>query len=95
MFCYIARQTYGLLFAHVLADASSTQVTWIFNLAQFLSDFVGLFMPPLFEEFGQRFVLFVGGLSMSLGTLASAFASSPELLFFTFSILTGEYRHFV
>ncbi|CAL4186914.1 unnamed protein product, partial [Meganyctiphanes norvegica] len=82
---------FGILFSRPLLamGASSTTVAWIFNVSQLLSQWSGIFGGPLVKAFGFRKTGMVVGFITALSMLLSAFATSPEFLYFSFSILCG------
>ncbi|CAL4092421.1 unnamed protein product [Meganyctiphanes norvegica] len=82
---------FGILFSKPLLEmgASSTSVAWIFNVSQLFSQCSGIFGGPLVKAFGFRKTGIVVGFITALSMLLSAFAMSPEFLYFSFSILCG------
>lgn len=49
----------------------------------------------LCQKYSCRAVVFIGGLFCALGLTTSYFATSLIHLFFTFGILTGEFKSFI
>lgn len=82
---------FSIIFLHFLLDlgTSSTVTIWIYNFQCFVFNIVGLLAGPLIEEFGARRVTLVGALLTSISLILSAFATSAEFLFFSFSIIAG------
>lgn len=84
---------FGILFSDFLTEmkASSTMTTAIFNSESFAWSVSNMLAGPLTEHFGWRAVGTVGGLACCLGMVASAHAPSASFLFFSHSVLLGEY----
>lgn len=71
---------------------SSTLNFWIFNIHSCLWNVMGLMVRPLTHEFGWRQVAITGVLLAFVSLLLSAFTPSPEFLFFSHSLLSGQVR---
>lgn len=84
--------TFGIIFSRFLLElgTTSTLTAWIFNMGLMFSGIFNYFTGPLVEEFGWRRVSFMSTLALSLGFIASAFATSAWFLFFSFSIIVGK-----
>ncbi|XP_068230611.1 monocarboxylate transporter 9-like [Palaemon carinicauda] len=81
----------SIIFLNFLVDlnTSSTVIVWIFNFQNFIFNMVGFMAGSLIEVFGTRRVTVFGAFLASLSMIISAFATSAEFLFFSFSIIGG------
>lgn len=82
---------FGVLFSRFLLslNTSSTTTAWIFNIFLSLWNGTGLFVRPLIEELGWRPIAIAGALVNVMAFITTAFASSAQFLYFTFSLLSG------
>ncbi|XP_063848678.1 uncharacterized protein LOC135093363 isoform X9 [Scylla paramamosain] len=81
--------SFGTIFSKYLMEtrASSTKVSWIYNMFHVSSCLGSVMGATLVEELGWRKVIFASGLLTSLGMVMSAFTTSPDLLFFSYAIV--------
>lgn len=63
---------------HQLADYDEGTVGWIFSIYTFMVFFLGLYIGPLFDKYGPRWLILAGTLSVSASLML-------------FSISTGEF----
>ncbi|MPC39063.1 Monocarboxylate transporter 13 [Portunus trituberculatus] len=84
--------SFGTIFSEYLIDlrTSPMKVSWICNLFHVSACLGSVMGATLVEEFGWRKVIFASGLLSSLGMTLSAFTTSADFLFFSYSILAGE-----
>ncbi|XP_064093696.1 monocarboxylate transporter 13-like [Macrobrachium nipponense] len=82
---------FGVLFSRFLLslNTSSTTTAWIFNIFLSLWNGTGLFVRPLIEELGWRPIAIAGALINVMAFITTAFVSSAQFLYFTFSLLSG------
>ncbi|KAF3765008.1 hypothetical protein M406DRAFT_61976 [Cryphonectria parasitica EP155] len=80
-------QTY--LTTHQLAHYSDGTVGWIFSLHTFVVFFFGLYIGPLFDKYGPKWIVLAGMLCIVTGMML--FSISTELWHFilSFGVLTG------
>lgn len=62
---------------------------WIGSFALSLTLFAAPLAGRLSEKFSCRFVVIIGGLLYIVGLAATSFVNNIEVMFFTFSVLTG------
>lgn len=86
-------QNFSIIFSSYLLEerASTATAAWILNTQRFLWNALGILIHPLATEFGWRQTAFLGCLACSTSLVLSAFTPSPEFLFFSHSLLSGEY----
>ena len=83
--------SYGTIFSEYLTQiqASSIKVSWIYNMYHVSACLGCLMVDTLVEEFGWRKVVFTASVVSSLGIALSAFTTSVDFLFFSYSLLAG------
>lgn len=64
---------------HQLADHSPSQIGWIFSLYLFIVFFVGIQVGPLFDNYGPRGLVVVGGLCISASLLLLSLCKGERL----------------
>ena len=84
--------SFGTIFSEYLMEirTSSIKVSWIYNLFHVSACLGSVMGATLVEEFGWRNVIFASGLLASLSMTLSAFTTSADFLFFSYSILAGK-----
>ncbi|KAJ7365255.1 hypothetical protein OS493_005352 [Desmophyllum pertusum] len=90
MFFGILR-SFGVLFP-VLMDEFQTsreKTAWVGSLAISLTLFATPLVGSISEKFSCRLVMMVGALLFVVGLTATSFVHDIEVMFFTFSVLTG------
>ncbi|KUI73513.1 Riboflavin transporter MCH5 [Cytospora mali] len=77
------------LTTHQLADYDDGTVGWIFSVYTFMVFFLGLYIGPLFDKYGPRWLILAGTISVSASLML--FSISTELWHFilTFGIFCG------
>lgn len=68
------------LISHQLADVDEGNVGWVFSLYTFVLFFLGLYIGPIFDKYGPRWIVLAGSLLMFAGLML-------------FSISSGMYTH--
>lgn len=66
-------QTY--LGTHQLSDYSEGTIGWIFSLSTFFSFFCGIYVGPLFDKFGPRYLLLPGGIGIVLSLMLASLST--------------------
>ncbi|MPC16102.1 Monocarboxylate transporter 13 [Portunus trituberculatus] len=81
--------SFGTIFSEYLIElgTSPTKISWICNLLNVSACLGSVMGATLVDEFGWRKVIFVSGLLTSLAMALSAFTTSADFLFFSYSIL--------
>ncbi|KAK7079036.1 hypothetical protein SK128_005857 [Halocaridina rubra] len=84
-------QSFGFLFWEFFLhlDTSAIITTSIFNLFEFIYCLTTLFLNPLLKTFGYRKPALIGAILFAVGTISSAFQTSPYGLFVTYSVCAG------
>ncbi|GJC89600.1 putative transporter MCH4 [Colletotrichum liriopes] len=72
-----------------LADHSPSEIGWIFSLYLFIVFFVGIQVGPLFDQYGPRGLIAVGGLCMSASLLLLSLCKEYYQILLAYSILGG------
>ncbi|RXG60548.1 Monocarboxylate transporter 12 [Armadillidium vulgare] len=82
---------FSYLFSPILKSqgVSSFIIAWIYNLRNLTGSICSLFIGPLCDEFGYRKTALLGGLTIFVSMILSAFATSPNLLFLSYALLEG------
>lgn len=75
--------------SHQLAKESVTSVSWIFSIYMFVSLFSGLFVGPLYDSFGARWLVAIGGLLTFVGNFSMANCTEIWQFVLAFGICTG------
>ncbi|KAK8393074.1 hypothetical protein O3P69_013242 [Scylla paramamosain] len=81
--------SFGTIFSEYLMEirASSMKVSWIYNLFHVTACLGSVMGATLVKELGWRKVIFASGLLTTLGMALSAFTTTADFLFFSYSIL--------
>lgn len=74
---------------HQLANESVTSVSWIFSIYMFISLFSGMFIGPLYDTFGARWLVAIGGLLTFVGNFALANCTEVWHFVLAFGVCTG------
>ncbi|QPG73454.1 hypothetical protein FOA43_000765 [Brettanomyces nanus] len=72
-----------------LADTSVSTVSWIFSLYMFVSLFMGLFVGPLYDSFGSRWLLLGGTVFTFIGLFTCGACTQVYQFILSFGICTG------
>ncbi|XP_015255269.1 PREDICTED: monocarboxylate transporter 7 [Cyprinodon variegatus] len=89
--------TYGIIksFGIFLQDMkeefgeTNSRVSWIVSICVFTMTFNGPLSSVMTNRFGFRFVVMIGGLLISTGTIATSFTSSLNQIYITYGLVTG------
>lgn len=84
-------RSFGVLFPVLMAEfeTSRERTAWIGSLALSLTLFAAPVVGRLSQKFSCRLGVFIGGLLYITGLTATSFVNDIEVMFFTFSVLTG------
>lgn len=67
---------------HQLSDYSEGTVSWIFSLYTFLIFFCGIYVGPLFDKYGPKWLILVGGVghvaALMLTSICTRKSASPH-----------------
>ncbi|KAL2268448.1 hypothetical protein VTJ83DRAFT_3294 [Remersonia thermophila] len=74
---------------HQLTDRSSSQIGWIFSLYLFIVFFVGIQVGPVFDQYGARVLVAVGGGLITLSLLLLSWCEEYYQIILTYSVLGG------
>lgn len=66
-------QTY--LITHQLSNYSDGTIGWIFSLSTFFSFFCGIYVGPLFDKFGPKYLLLPGGIGIVLSIMLASLST--------------------
>lgn len=80
-------QAYTL--SHQLKDYSEGTVGWIFSLYTFLAFFCGVYIGPVFDKYGPRWLLLAGGVCTVGGVVSMSFCTELWHFILSFGILCG------
>lgn len=101
LFCFQVTSSYsvfgfGILFTEFLQNegSSATTIATIYNVMNFVYVLIPVLGGPLSSVFGWRVVAFGSSMLMFCGWLISAFATSANVLFFSYSLITGKISEF-
>ncbi len=75
--------------SHQLADRSASEIGWIFSLYLFIVFFVGIQVGPVFDRFGARWLVGVGGGLIFVSLLVLGWCEG--MLTFSSSLLGGVF----
>jgi MFS family permease len=74
---------------HQLAAYSPSQIGWIFSLYLFVVFFVGIQVGPVFDRYGPRVVVAVGGVLIAASMLILSFCETYYQILLAYSFLGG------
>ncbi|KAK3330980.1 riboflavin transporter MCH5 [Apodospora peruviana] len=80
-------QTY--VSTHQLATYSTSTVGWIFSVYTFVSFFLGIYIGPLFDKYGPRWLIIAGTLCLVLSLILMSISSEYWHFLLAFGILSG------
>ena len=63
---------------HQLANHSQGQIGWIFSLYTFLTFFGGIYIGPVFDMYGPRWVVFAGTLCLVVSLVGFSFCTGTS-----------------
>ncbi|KAF1846362.1 MFS monocarboxylate transporter-like protein [Cucurbitaria berberidis CBS 394.84] len=77
------------LFQNQLQGYSESEVSWIFSTFAFLFFFGGLFVGPIFDNYGSKTLLPAGAAGLSISLVATSFCKSYYQFILAFGCLGG------
>ncbi|GJN67361.1 MFS monocarboxylate transporter [Purpureocillium lilacinum] len=80
-------QAYTL--SHQLKDHSEGTVGWIFSIYTFLAFFCGVYIGPIFDKYGPRWLVIAGCTSTTVGVVCMSFSTQLWHFILSFGILAG------
>ncbi|XP_012731587.2 monocarboxylate transporter 7 [Fundulus heteroclitus] len=90
-FTYGVIKTFGI-FLQSMKDEfgeSNSRVSWVISICVFIMAFNGPLSSVMTNRFGFQFVVMIGGLLISTGTIATSFTSSLNQIYITYGLVTG------
>ncbi|CAN8100292.1 unnamed protein product [Discula destructiva] len=80
-------QTY--LISHQLAEHDEGTVGWIFSIYTFVVFFLGLYIGPLFDKYGPRWIVLAGTVFIVLGLVLMSISTELWHFILSFGLVTG------
>lgn len=80
-------QTY--ISSNQLQEYDTSSVGWIFSLYTFVSFFMGIYVGPLFDKYGPRWLILSGTLSLSLSLMFMSISYELWHFLLAFGLLSG------
>ncbi|KND88053.1 putative transporter MCH4 [Tolypocladium ophioglossoides CBS 100239] len=74
---------------HQLKGHSESTVGWIFSVYTFLAFFCGVYVGPVFDKYGPRWLVVAGCTSTVAGVVAMSFCQELWQFILSFGVLTG------
>ena len=65
---------------HQLQDHSEGQIGWIFSLYTFLTFFCGIYIGPIFDKYGPRWVILAGTLCLVVSLVGFSFCTGTSAI---------------
>ena len=76
---------------HQLADHSEGHIGWIFSLYTFITFFGGIYIGPIFDKHGPRWVILAGTICLVVSLIGFSFATGmPPTPLSSWPFLSGE-----
>lgn len=90
-FTYGVIKSFGIFLQNLMEEFGETnsRVSWIVSICVFVMTFNGPLSSVMTNRFGFQFVVMLGGLLISTGTIATSFTSSVNQMYFTYGIVAG------
>ncbi|KAJ9155264.1 Riboflavin transporter mch5 [Pleurostoma richardsiae] len=86
-------QTY--VTTHQLSEYSAGTVGWIFSIYTFLSFFLGIYVGPLFDKYGPRWLVFFGTICLVAGLMLLSICTEYWHFILDFGLLCGMASSFL
>ncbi|KAK6839755.1 Riboflavin transporter MCH5 [Apiospora arundinis] len=80
-------QTYVAI--HQLSDYDEGTIGWIFSVYTFLVFFCGIYIGPVFDKYGPRWLVLVGGVGLVLGIMLTSICTKYWHFLLAFGFLSG------
>ncbi|XP_027883610.1 monocarboxylate transporter 7-like isoform X1 [Xiphophorus couchianus] len=91
MFTYGIIKSFGIFLQDMMEEFGETnsRVSWIISICVFIMAFNSPLSSVMMNHFGFQFVVMIGGLLISTGTIATSFTSSLNQIYITYGVVTG------
>ncbi|KAM4715653.1 solute carrier family 16 member 6a isoform 2-T3 [Anableps anableps] len=91
IFTYGIIKTFGIFLQDMMEEFNETnsRVSWIISICVFIMTFNGPLSSVMTNRFGFQFVVMIGGLLISTGTIATSFTSSLNQIYITYGLVAG------
>uniref|UniRef100_A0A3B3W1G2 Monocarboxylate transporter 7 n=1 Tax=Poecilia latipinna TaxID=48699 RepID=A0A3B3W1G2_9TELE len=91
MFTYGIIKSFGIFLQDMMEEFGETnsRVSWIISICVFIMTFNSPLSSVMMNRFGFQFVVMIGGLLISTGTIATSFTSSLNQIYITYGLVTG------
>ncbi|KAI3364973.1 hypothetical protein L3Q82_001136 [Scortum barcoo] len=91
VFTYGTIKSFGIFLQDLMEEFGETnsRVSWIVSICVFVMTFNGPLSSVMTNRFGFQFVVMIGGLLISSGTIATSFTTSINQMYFTYGIVAG------
>ncbi|XP_019902289.1 monocarboxylate transporter 7 isoform X2 [Esox lucius] len=92
VFTYGFIKSFGIFLHDLMQEfgESNSRVSWIISICVFVMTFTAPLASLLTSRFGFRPVVMVGGLLISIGSIASGFTSSINQMYITMGLIGGQ-----
>lgn len=91
-FTYGTIKSFGIFLQDLMgefADETNSRVSWIVSICVFVMTFTGPLSSVMTNRFGFQPVVMLGGLLISVGTIATSFTSSINQMYITYGLVSG------
>ncbi|MEQ2271983.1 hypothetical protein XENORESO_012474 [Xenotaenia resolanae] len=90
-FTYGIIKSFGIFLQDMMEEFGETnsRVSWIISICVFIMTFNGPLSSVMTNRFGFQFVVIIGGLLISTGTIATSFTSSLNQIYITYGLVAG------
>ncbi|XP_054877090.1 monocarboxylate transporter 7-like isoform X2 [Poeciliopsis prolifica] len=91
MFTYGIIKSFGIFLQDMMEEFGETnsRVSWIISICVFIMAFNSPLSSVMMNRFGFQFVVMIGGLLISTGTIATSFTTSLNQIYITYGLVTG------
>ncbi|KAK2820775.1 hypothetical protein Q5P01_023734 [Channa striata] len=91
VFTYGTIKSFGIFLQDLMEEFGETnsRVSWIISICVFVMTFNGPLSSVMTNRFGFQFVVMIGGLLISSGTIATSFTSSINQMYITYGLIAG------
>ncbi|XP_026171742.1 monocarboxylate transporter 7-like isoform X1 [Mastacembelus armatus] len=91
VFTYGTIKSFGIFLQNLMEEfgESNSRVSWIVSICVFVMTFNGPLSSVMCNRFGFQLVVMLGGLLISLGTIATSFTTSINQMYITYGLLAG------
>ncbi|KAM9832076.1 monocarboxylate transporter 7-like [Neosynchiropus ocellatus] len=91
VFTYGTIKSFGIFFKDLMEEfgESNSRVSWIVSICVFVMTFNGPLSSVMTNRLGFQIVVMLGGLLISLGTIATSFTTSVNQMYITYGLVAG------